>query len=86
MAPGLREQEWPDLDPLRLLLHGLHVVVELRDVREPGEILLLLGHEVLDELVEVPILGQPQQAQMCHLVALEALTLALLAVFPCLRC
>lgn len=68
------------LDPLGLLVHGLHVIVELGDVSEASKILLLLGQEVLSELVQVPILRQLQQPQMRHLIALKTLALPLLAM------
>lgn len=68
------------LDPLALLVHGLHVIVELGDISEASKILLLLGQEVLGELVQVPVLRQLQQPQMCHLVALETLALPLLGM------
>lgn len=69
------------LDPLGLLVHGLHVIVELSDIGEAGKVLFLLGQEVLCELVQVPVLGQFQQPQVCHLIALKALALAFLPVF-----
>lgn len=83
-GPGPRNCQ-PDLDLLRLLLHHLHVVVELRDVGKAGKVLLLLGQEVLDEVVQVPVLHQLQQPHVGHLVALEARALALLPVLLCLE-
>lgn len=77
-VPGPGEQELPHLDPLGLLMHRLHVVVELCDIREPSEVLVLLGQEFLREPVQVPVLGQLQQAEVGHLVALETLPLLLL--------
>lgn len=61
-------------------MHHLHVIVELCDVCEPGEVLLLLGQKVLDELIQVPVLGQLEQPEVGHLIALETLTLGLLPV------
>lgn len=46
------------LDPLGPLVHGLHVIIELGDIGEASKILLLLGQEVLSELVQVPVLSQ----------------------------
>lgn len=61
-------------------MHGLHVIVELRHIREPSEVLLLLGQKLFNELIQVPILNQLQQPEMSHFVALKTLTLVLLPV------
>lgn len=82
---GPRKKSSPDLDSLRLLVHRLHVIVELRDVHEPSKVLLLLGQKSLDELIQVPVLCQLQQPQVRHLVALKALTLVLPLVLLCLE-
>lgn len=84
LGPG--KKSCPDLDFLRLLVHHLHVVVELRDVGEPSKVLLLLGQKFLNELIQVPTLCQLQQPEVGHLVALKTLTLApLLPVLLCLE-
>lgn len=84
-VPGLGKESCPDLDSLGLLVHGLHVIVELRDIREPSKVLLLFGQKVINELIQVPIFGQLQQPEVGHLVALETLTLARLPVLLCLE-
>lgn len=76
--PG--KESCPDLDFLALLVHHLHVVVELCNICEPSEVLLLLGQKFLNELVQVVILRQLQQPEVGHLIALKTLTLALLPV------
>lgn len=50
-VPELGKRSCPNLDSLGLLVHHLHVIVELRDIREPSKVLLLLGQKVLDELI-----------------------------------
>lgn len=84
-VPDPGKKRGPDLDPLSPLVHRLHVIVELRDVREPSKVLLLLGQIVLNELIQVPVLGQLQQPQVRHLVALKALTLGVLLMLLCLE-
>lgn len=57
-APASQASRATHLDPLGPLVHGLHVIVELGDIGEASKILLLLGQEVLSELVQVPVLSQ----------------------------
>ena len=79
------KERCPDLDSLDLLVHHLHVVVELCDICEPSKVLLLLGQKLLDELIQVSSLRQFQQPEVSHLVALKTLALALLPKFLCLE-
>lgn len=82
---GLGKKSCPDLDFLGLLMHHLHVIVELRDVGEPSKVLLLLGQKFLDELIQVPVLRQLQQPEVGHLIALKTLPLALRPLLLCLE-